>query len=164
MVGTIIFIIVYKLPMHFAELSRLFSLKSPHARKAYQPNNEVPHVVVTGQVVLSALKNFCEELFHPDHGTQEKHAVILQFCDPSNEMEMFFSEPDYEKKVTYINGNPMVSTSHKRTDLKNAETCILLTNKNSKDAIGVDHNNILIGLAMKKYVYATCQKNLRICM
>ena len=77
MVGTIIFIIVYKLPMHFAELSRLFSLKSPHARKAYQPNNEVPHVVVTGQVVLSALKNFCEELFHPDHGIQEKHAVIL---------------------------------------------------------------------------------------
>lgn len=79
-------------------------------------------------------------------------------------MEMFFSEPDYEKKVTYINGNPMVNTSHKRTDLRNAETCILLTNKNSKDAIGVDHNNILIGLAMKKYVYATCQKNLRICM
>lgn len=77
---------------------------------------------------------------------------------------MFFSEPDYEKKVTYINGNPMVSTSHKRTDLKHAETCILLTNKNSKDAISVDHNNILIGLAMKKYVYATCQKNLRICM
>ena len=58
----------------------------------------------------------------------------------------------------------MISSSHKRTDLRNAETCILLTNKNSKDAISMDHNNILIGLAMKKYVYAICQKNLRICM
>jgi hypothetical protein len=37
--------------------------------------------------------------------------------------------------------------------LMNAKTCILLTNKNSKDAIGMDHKNILIGLAMKRFVF-----------
>jgi len=48
-------------------------------------------------------------LFHEDHGVQDRHAVILQPVDPSNEMEMFFNEPDYENKITYINGNLMSS-------------------------------------------------------
>jgi len=41
----------------------------------------------------------------------------------------------------------------------------LLTNKNSKDAIEVDHKNILIGLAMKKYVLEkTGISNMPLCM
>jgi len=79
-------------------------------------------------------------------------------------MEMFMSEPEYEKKVTFINGNPMIESSYERTDLKNAKTCILLTNKNSTDAVGMDHKNILIGLAMKKNVSDVSNKNLRLCM
>jgi len=67
-------------------------------------------------------------------------------------MEMFFSDPDNSSRIKYINGNPMVEKSHKRVDLKNAEACILLTNKNSRDPIGMDHKNILIGLAMKKTI------------
>ena len=47
----------------------------------------------------------------------------------------------------------MVSKSFERCDVKNSKTCILLTNKNSKDAISMDHKNILIGLPMKKYVF-----------
>lgn len=46
----------------------------------------------------------------------------------------------------------MLHKDLERSDVKNAKTCILLTNKNSKDANGMDHKNILIGLAMKKYV------------
>ena len=33
---------------------------------------------VTGHVGVSALKNFCTELFHPDHGSSDKNAIILQ--------------------------------------------------------------------------------------
>lgn len=29
----------------------------------------------------------------------DRHAVILQAMDPSNEMEMLFNEPDYENKI-----------------------------------------------------------------
>ena len=46
----------------------------------------------------------------------------------------------------------MLNKDLERADVRNAKTCILLTNKNSKDANGMDHKNILIGLAMKKYV------------
>ena len=68
-------------------------------------------------------------------------------------MEMFLHDPTYETCIRYINGNPMLNKNLERADVRNAKTCILLTNKNSKDAIGMDHKNILIGLAMKKYVF-----------
>ena len=34
-------------------------------------------------VSVLALKDFSVELFHPDHGSQDKYAVILQQKDPS---------------------------------------------------------------------------------
>jgi hypothetical protein len=67
-------------------------------------------------------------------------------------MEMFLHDPAYETCIRYINGNPMLNKDLERADVRNSKTCILLTNKNSKDAYGMDHKNILIGLAMKKYV------------
>lgn len=103
--------------------------------------------------MTQALQNFSEELFHIDHGSSDRHAIILQPFDPSNEMEQFLHDPKYETNVKFINGNPMYNNNLARADVINAKTCILLTNKNSKDAIGMDHKNILIGLAMKKYIY-----------
>jgi hypothetical protein len=51
----IIYTIVYKIPMHMNELLRLMGLKSFYAREVYKSNNEIPHVVITGQVVIQAL-------------------------------------------------------------------------------------------------------------
>lgn len=51
-----------------------------------------------------------------------------------------------------MNGNPMNPESFTHCDLINAKTCILLSNKNSKDPVGMDHKNILFGLAIKKYI------------
>ena len=65
----ILYIIVYKIPMHTQKLLKLLGLKSFYAREFYVSNNEIPHIVITGQVVIQALTNFSDELFHPDHGT-----------------------------------------------------------------------------------------------
>jgi|TARA_B110000285_G_C15087888_1_gene597264 hypothetical protein len=51
----ILYVIVYKLAESINELLRLMGLKSFYARTFYQSNNEVPHVVITGQVVIAAL-------------------------------------------------------------------------------------------------------------
>lgn len=41
----------------------------------------------------------------------------------------------------------------------------MLTNKNAVDTVGIDHKNILIGLAIKKYVQdVTGNHNMRLCM
>lgn len=80
-------------------------------------------------------------------------------------MEMFLHDPNYETCIKFISGNPMISKSFERCDVKSSKTCILLTNKNSKNAIGMDHKNILIGLAMKKYIYEeTGDQHMPFCM
>lgn len=80
-------------------------------------------------------------------------------------MEMFLHDPNYEFFINYLNGNPIIQKDLKRADTEKAKACILLTNKNANDALGVDHKNILIGLAMKKYVYDTTgNQDMRLCM
>ena len=79
-------------------------------------------------------------------------------------MEMFLHNADYELFINYLNANAMHDKDLKRAVTEKAKTCILLTNKNSTDAIGIDHKNILIGLAMKKYVHDTIGVNMRLCM
>mmetsp|Transcript_10606 Transcript_10606/g.9171 ORF Transcript_10606/g.9171 Transcript_10606/m.9171 type:complete len:141 (+) Transcript_10606:484-906(+) len=66
------------IPQQTNELIRLMGMQSVYARALFKANSEVPHIIVTGHVGVPALKNFCAELFHPDHGNQDKNAVILQ--------------------------------------------------------------------------------------
>ena len=161
----IVYTIVFLIPIHTSELLRLMGLKSFYARREYKAKDDLPHLVITGQVVIQALKNFSTELFHTDHGNQDRHAIILQPCDPSNEMGVFLNDPVYETCIQYINGNPIRRHSQQRADVKASKMCILLTNKNSKDAIGMDHKNILIGLALKKYVFEeNGHYNMPLCM
>lgn len=46
----------------------------------------------------------------------------------------------------------MQSRDLNRSAITTAKACILLTNKYSKEAAKEDHRNILIGLAIQKYV------------
>lgn len=66
-------------------------LQSVYARTMYKPNSDIPHIVICGHVDVSALRFFCNELFHEDHGNQDKNAIILQTNNPSSEMELFLN-------------------------------------------------------------------------
>lgn len=84
---------------------------------------------------------------------------------------MYLHDPGVEFFIHYLNGNPIMAKDLKRADTEKAKTCILLTNKNAHDPLGMDHKNILIGLALKKYVYDTiggsasnASNNIRLCM
>lgn len=83
-------------------------MQSVYARNIYKANSEVPHILVCGDVEVSTFKFFCHELFHPDHGGQDKHAIILQTNIPNNEMEMFLHNPQFELFLNYLQGNPML--------------------------------------------------------
>ena len=79
---------------------------------------------------------------------------------------MFLHDPNYEIFISYINGNPITNKDLKRADTEKAKACILLTNKNAIDPVGTVHKNILIGLAIKKYVadHNPRNQNMRLCM
>ena len=69
--------------------------------------------------------------------------------------------------MTFLNGDPLSKSGLKKCDAHKARDCILLTNKNSRDPQSSDHKNILIALALKKYVFENTKQNkktLRLCM
>jgi hypothetical protein len=59
----------------------------------------------------------------------------------------------YEKLITYLAGDPLSLEGLQRAKAHKAAACILLTNKNSSSSSEEDYRNILIALAVKKYVY-----------
>lgn len=63
---------------------------------------------------VAALRNFCSELFHQDHGSQDKNAIIMRLTKPNTEMEIFLHNPKYELFLTYLQGSPMVDRDLKR--------------------------------------------------
>lgn len=152
------------IPKQTNELIRLMSMQSVYARAIYKMNTEVPHIMICGHLSVAALRDFCNELFHPDHGSQDKNAVIMQAVDPSVEMESFIHTPQYELFLTYLKGNPMIDRDLKRAKAASAKACILLTNKYGSDSFSSDHKNILTALAIKKYVYYHTNENMRLCM
>ena len=77
MIGIIAFVMVVTFGEQVNKLIILMNLKSPYEQDQYISNPEVEHIVITGHVKLSALKNVALELFHEEHGTDERFAVIL---------------------------------------------------------------------------------------
>lgn len=72
----IILITIVIVPKQIDDLMRLISMQSPYKKNTYK-SIEVRHIVVTGYVGLQAMKNFCEELFHKDHGDMFVNAVFV---------------------------------------------------------------------------------------
>lgn len=113
-------------------------LKSPYERDSYKPNPEIPFIVIAGDVVLTALSNISSEFYHPDHGQNEKHIVIIQPSEPTNAIEKFLHDPNHRGKIKYLRGNIMNKIDLDRAGLADAQLAMILVNKYSKDSQLVD--------------------------
>lgn len=67
-----------------------------------------------GTIGTIAAENFFKELFHPDHGTQTKHAVLLVPNRPNPLLEALIRLPEYESNVIYIQGDPLLEKDLRR--------------------------------------------------
>ncbi|CAD8212795.1 unnamed protein product [Paramecium octaurelia] len=160
----LIIIVLVVIPKQMNELIRLMGLQSVYARSFYKPNHEIPHIIICGYVSVASLKNFCNELFHQDHGGQDKNAIILKPSIPNTEMEDFLHNERYEMFLIYLQGNPMIERDLRRAAVTQAKACVILTNKQIVDSHSADHKNILIGLLIKKFVNHLTGCNIRLCM
>ena len=59
----------------------------------------------------------------------------------------------HEHKTTYLLGSVLDKDKLRRGETGKAEACILLANKNSKQALQQDFRNILQALSIKRFVY-----------
>jgi len=97
------------------------------------------------------MQTFCTELFHEEHLLMKGQAVIIQNFDPSSNMLTILNL--YESKLTYLAGSVLDKDKLRRGETGKAEACILLANKNSKQALEQDFRNILQALSIKRFVY-----------
>ncbi|KAJ3270796.1 hypothetical protein HDV01_007418 [Terramyces sp. JEL0728] len=67
------------------------------------------HVVILGNLEITALRGFLREFFAADHGTLTltTHVVLLAVDEPSEDLEALLSDPVYEHRVQYVKGSPM---------------------------------------------------------
>ncbi|MCQ2815709.1 MAG: ion channel, partial [archaeon] len=155
-IGRIVIILLilftsYLVPKYTNELLVILENSSVYSRGIYKHNPEIPHLVICGDVSLDALKNFCNELFHVDHGQSDKNAVILNQSAPTQDMRLFLHAGEYEVNLKYLQGNPILEKNLDRSDISEAKASIIMTDKYTDDPHSTDHKNILMSLAIKKY-------------
>lgn len=147
----LILMTAYLIPKETGTLFPLLENTSIYSREIYKSNNEIPHLVICGNVSVDAMINFCNELFHTDHGQSEKNVIILSTSSPGQEMRVFLHAGKYEVNLRYLEGNPMLEKDLDRTDITKAKAVVIMADKFTSDPHSTDHKNILMGLAIKKY-------------
>eukprot|EP01022_Parablepharisma_sp_SALTPOND_P016481 TRINITY_DN2420_c0_g1_i1.p1 TRINITY_DN2420_c0_g1~~TRINITY_DN2420_c0_g1_i1.p1 ORF type:complete len:1016 (+),score=87.41 TRINITY_DN2420_c0_g1_i1:1170-4217(+) len=153
LVVALIIVTFVLVPKQTNDLYNLMNQQSVYVRNAFKPHEEVSHILITGSLEIQPFKFICQELFHPEHGTQDKHIVILQNKAPDLATEMFLRHSDYELFMTYIQGNPFDTKALIRASAGAAAGCIILSEKHPTDPLACDQRNILTALAVKTHVF-----------
>ena len=63
-------------------------------------------MIVCGEVRDGVIE-FFEELFHVDHGTESRHAIVIAKGTPSSDMLSLLRSPRFTQQLTYLDGNVM---------------------------------------------------------
>ena len=169
LIGKIIFIILdfmilAVVPHQINDLIVLILSQSIYARNYYRAKEEISHILLVGNISTESLKSFCQEFFHPDHGSQYRHAVILNQRNPPRDMEVFLQKLEIKDSVFYLQGDPFNEKDLLRAEAHKAKACIIFNDKNSKYPFSGDQQSIIVGSFIKKFVYnhnrVLAQKNL----
>lgn len=154
MVVLLVLITIALIPKQTNELIQIISAESEYFRSRYKSSSDIKHIVITGDITSDSLQSFCLELFHSDHGSQYKHAIIVSLNVPSREIESLIHQKQYENFIRWLQGDPMNEKDLNRSDISKAKACVILNSKYSLDPYSSDHKNILLALYIKKYVYS----------
>ena len=138
-------------PITIIKFMSILKNSSIYSRDKYKSNSDIPHLLISGQIITENINNFCNELFHVDHGVGNKNVVILAANSPSNEMLLLLHTGKNESNLKYLQGNPNSSKDLERADIINAKVSVIMTDKFSTQPHSVDHKNILLALSIKKY-------------
>ena len=147
----LIILAAYLIPLKTSELLQLLENTNIYSRAIYKSNPEIPHLILCGDISVEALISFCEELFHVDHGKNEKNVIVLNKNNPTQKMKLFLHAGKYETNIKYLQGNPMNDKDLERADITKAKAIVILTDKYSLNPHATDHKNILLALNIKKY-------------
>jgi hypothetical protein len=102
-IGLIITSII-EIPSKCSELMTLLSSKSIYSRISYKKLDKVDFILITGNISYGPILDLLQEYFHPDHGENERHALILMPQRPDSNMKSLLQE--YHNKLYYWRETP----------------------------------------------------------
>ena len=168
---TVIIISIFMLfyvPQQIDKLLTLLNNQTIYERKRYIFTENVPFVVLIGDIQLDSLKSFCQEYFHKDHGDNLRQIVILMDDPPTKSMEHFLNYKENSKLITYLQGKYTNDQDLIRAGILHSKSCIIFTDKKSLDPHSADLHSLILSLSIKKFFYYNFDKhkksNFKICL
>ncbi|EKX50805.1 hypothetical protein GUITHDRAFT_134917 [Guillardia theta CCMP2712] len=133
------------------QFNKLLSTFSPWARAQYKAKSSSKHVVVCGETSVSSITEFLEELFHPDHGTDDMllFVVIVGTGRPSQAFQNVIAN---WPQVTYLEGSVMQERTLERADIVKASSIFLFCDKEARNPKEMDTQTIMRAFAIKEYL------------
>ena len=96
---------VIEIPALSSNLMIQLSSKSVYARTAYKMLEGVQFILISGNISNGSIIVLLQEYFHPDHGEDERHALILMPQRPDTNMKSLLQE--YPNNLFYLEGDPL---------------------------------------------------------
>ncbi|KAJ3318878.1 hypothetical protein HDU76_000704, partial [Blyttiomyces sp. JEL0837] len=141
------------LPPAIAELLDLFRKKSKYDH-SYRASNDREHIVVVGDLDLTALRNFLREFFCEDHGpsTMTTRVVLMNPAEPSEGLKALFADPLYANRVTYVKGSTLSAHDLEKIKISTCRACFILASDYSdKNPSEVDAITVMRAISIKKF-------------
>ena len=145
----LIILSVIQIPALSSDLMVLLSSKSVYARTVYKILEGVEFILISGNISNGSIVVLLQEYFHPDHGEDERHALILLPQGPDTGMKSLLQE--YPNKLFYFEGDPLKLNDLQRCQFRNASMIMLLCNKQTDDSAAEDSKTIIQAMAIKKH-------------
>lgn len=128
----IIMVIIGLFPNQYSELSRINSLTSKYERDSLKKRSNqkhLKHILILGDATKEAFLTFLTECYHSDHGSVERMTVIMRNSPPSEDLINIINMPQFEGKITYLQGSPLNTSDLIRCQADQAHCCIILANQ-----------------------------------
>ena len=148
-ISIIIIFGLYEIPLQLSKLISLLSSKRIYQRATYKILKDVEFILISGNVSYGTISALLKEYFHPDHGENEKHCLLLIPKSPDNDMEELLQL--YKNKLFYIEGDPLKFNDLQRCQFKQASMIMILCNKQAADSSAEDSKTIFMAMAIKNY-------------
>ena len=120
----LIIIQVVAIPSMCGDLMTQLTSKSVYARVSYNQIDKVDFILISGNISMGSIDILLQEYFHPDHGENEKHALVLMPNQPEPFMKKLMQK--YQNKLFYFEGDCLKFNDLERCMFDKAKTIMLL--------------------------------------
>eukprot|EP00736_Rhodelphis_marinus_P002772 Rmarinus@m.10023 len=154
---SMIIISIAIVPQQASRLMDLMNLQSAYSKKFHVQDNE--HVIVTGYLDTSVLRDFFEEFYHPDRlgrgelgkDPVERAVVILGAEEPTDQMKGLLHHPMLEGRVQYVKGSVLRDLDLFKCGADHALACFIFTDKHTASRTSTDRDSLIRALALENF-------------